>query len=143
MLASRWQARITNGLSLTCWACSEAFWFSWPFPPHCRVISLFENVASPSDSLTTPLPSYPRPPAPQPAKAGRPCSSNSKESACDAGDHSSIHGSGRSSGERNGNPLQYSCLENSIDRSLAGYSSWCHRESDMTELLTHTASQSS
>ena len=44
------------------------------------------------------------------------CSSNGKESACDAGDHSSIPESGRSSGEGNGNPLQYSCLENSMGR---------------------------
>ena len=39
-----------------------------------------------------------------------------KESACNAGDPGSIPGSGRSLGERNGNPLQYSCLENSMDR---------------------------
>ena len=45
-----------------------------------------------------------------------PCSSDSKESACNVGDLGSIPGSGRSSGERNGNPLQYSCLENSMDR---------------------------
>ena len=32
------------------------------------------------------------------------------------GDLDSIHGSGRSSGEGNGNPLQYSCLEDSMDR---------------------------
>ena len=42
--------------------------------------------------------------------------SDGKESACNAGDQSLILGSGRSSGEENGNPLQYSCLENSIDR---------------------------
>ena len=42
--------------------------------------------------------------------------SNSKESACDAGDQGSIPGLGSSSGEGNGNPLQYSCLENSMDR---------------------------
>ena len=47
---------------------------------------------------------------------GLPCSSNRKESACNAGNQSSVPGSGRSSGERNGNPLQYSCLENSMDR---------------------------
>ena len=41
--------------------------------------------------------------------------SDSKESACDAGDPSLILGSGRSLGEGNGNPLQYSCLENSMD----------------------------
>ena len=38
------------------------------------------------------------------------------ESACSAGDPGSILGSGRSSGEGNGNPLQYSCLENPMDR---------------------------
>ena len=40
----------------------------------------------------------------------------SKESTCNAGDLGSIPGSGRSSGEGNGYPLQYSCLENSMDR---------------------------
>ena len=40
----------------------------------------------------------------------------SKESSCSAGDPDSIPGSGRSPGEGNGNPLQYSCLENSMDR---------------------------
>ncbi|CAI9165494.1 unnamed protein product [Rangifer tarandus platyrhynchus] len=48
-----------------------------------------------------------------------------KESACNAGDPGSIPGSGRSSGEGNGSPLQYSGLENPHgQRSLAGYSSW-------------------
>ena len=47
---------------------------------------------------------------------GLPCSSNGKDSACDSGDQGSIPESGRSSGEGNGNPLQYSCLENSMDR---------------------------
>ena len=42
--------------------------------------------------------------------------SDSKESACDAGDQSSIPGSGRSPGEGKGNPLQYNCLENPMDR---------------------------
>ena len=42
--------------------------------------------------------------------------SDSKESTCNAGDVGSIPGSGRSPGERNGNPLQYSYLENSINR---------------------------
>ena len=40
--------------------------------------------------------------------------SDKKESACNAGDLGSIPGSGRSPGEGNGNPLQYSCLENSM-----------------------------
>ena len=42
--------------------------------------------------------------------------SGGKESACNAGDLDSIPGSGRSPGDRNGNPLQYSCLENAMDR---------------------------
>ena len=45
-----------------------------------------------------------------------PCSSDGKESACNAGDLGSIPGLGRSSGEGTGNPLQYSCLENPTDR---------------------------
>ena len=39
-----------------------------------------------------------------------------KELACNAGDLGSIPGSGRSAGEGNANPLQYACLENSMDR---------------------------
>ena len=42
--------------------------------------------------------------------------SDSKASACNAGDPCLIPGSGRSPGEGNGNPLQYFCLENSMDR---------------------------
>ena len=45
-----------------------------------------------------------------------PGGSDSKESACNAGDLGSIPGSGRSPGEGNGNPLQYSCLENPMGR---------------------------
>ena len=41
---------------------------------------------------------------------------DSKESVCDAGDLGLIPGLGRSPGEGNGYPLQYSCLENSMDR---------------------------
>ena len=41
---------------------------------------------------------------------------DSKESACNVGDLGSIPGLGRSSGEGYGNPLQYSCLENLMDR---------------------------
>ena len=44
------------------------------------------------------------------------CLSDSKESACNAGDLGLIPEWGRSSVEGNGNPLQYSCLENSMDR---------------------------
>ena len=45
-----------------------------------------------------------------------PCGSDSKESVRCAGDLGSIPGLGRSPGERNGNPLQYSCLGNPMDR---------------------------
>jgi len=47
---------------------------------------------------------------------GFPGGSDGKESACSAGNLGSIPGLGRSPGEENGNPLQYSCLENSMDR---------------------------
>ena len=46
---------------------------------------------------------------------GFPGGSYGKESACNAGDLGSIPGSERAPGERNGNPLQYFCLENSTD----------------------------
>ena len=49
---------------------------------------------------------------------GFPGGSDSTESACSAGDLSSIPGSGRSPGEWNGNPLQYSCLGNPMDRGV-------------------------
>ena len=45
-----------------------------------------------------------------------PCSSVGKESACSAGHLGSIPGLGRSPGEGNGNPFQYPCLENLMDR---------------------------
>ena len=47
---------------------------------------------------------------------GFPGGSDGKESACNAADLGSIPGSGRSPGEWNGNPLQYFCLGNSMDR---------------------------
>ena len=45
-----------------------------------------------------------------------PCSSNSEENACNSWDQGPVSGSGRSSGEGNGNQFQYSCQENLIDR---------------------------
>ena len=53
-----------------------------------------------------------------------------QEIACNAGDPGSIPGWGRSPGEGNGNPLQYSCLENPMDRGA-----WWATESDTTERL--------
>ena len=49
-------------------------------------------------------------------------SSDGKASAYNLGDLGSIPGLGRSPGYGNSNPLQYSCLENFIERSLVGYS---------------------
>ena len=59
---------------------------------------------------------------------GFPGGSDGKESACKAGDLGSILGSGISPGEGNGNPLQYSCLENPLNRGT-----WGCKEADTTE----------
>ena len=67
---------------------------------------------------------------------GFPGGSAGKESTCSVGNLGLIPGLGRSPGEGNGNPLQYSCLENPKDRgSLVGYSPRGHKESDTTERL--------
>ena len=60
---------------------------------------------------------------------GFPSGSDGKESAFNKGDLGLIPGSGRSPRERNGNPLQYGCLENSMDRGAcwATFSPWGHR----------------
>ena len=47
-----------------------------------------------------------------------PGDSGGKESTCNTGDPDSISGSGRSHGEGNGNPFQYSCLDNPMDRGV-------------------------
>ena len=65
-------------------------------------------------------------------------SSDGKESLCNSGDPGSIPGSGRFPGEGNGNPLQYSCLENPMDRGAW----WAtvhggRKELDRTKRLTH------
>ena len=69
---------------------------------------------------------------------GFPCSSVSEESACSAGDPGSIPGLGRSSGEGNGNPLQYPCLENLMDRGTCWAAVHGVAESGTTERLTLT-----
>ena len=114
---------------------------------------------------------------------GFPGSSACKESACNAGDPSSIPGLGRSPREGlgyplqdswaslvaqmvknppsmretwvwslgwkdpledRGNPLQYSCLNNSHgQRSLVGYSPWGHKESNTTEMTNHSTAHDS
>ena len=59
-----------------------------------------------------------------------PCGSDGKESACNAEDPGLIPRSGRSPRERNGYPLQYSCLGNSMDRGMS-----------FTFMFTHSISQ--
>ena len=69
---------------------------------------------------------------------GFPGSSDSKESTCNTGDLGSMPGLGRSPGGGDGNPLQYSCLENPHgQRSLVGYSPEGLQELDMTEVTYH------
>ena len=63
---------------------------------------------------------------------------NPPASAGDTRDVGLIPGSRRSPGEGNGNPLQYSCLEDSHgQRSLVGYSLWGRKELDTTEVTWH------
>ena len=81
---------------------------------------------------------------------GLPCGSDSKASACNAGDPGLIPGSGRSPGEGNGNLLQYSCLENSMDwgawcaavhgvpKNRTQLSNWTETETEATNTNTHT-----
>ena len=74
---------------------------------------------------------------PTPVFLGFPGGSDGKESDCNAGDLGLIPGSGRSPGGGHDNSLQYSRLENPHgQRSLAGYSPWGCKESDMTEHLS-------
>ena len=54
-----------------------------------------------------------------------PGGSDGKESACNVGDLGSIPGSGRPHGEKNGNPLQYSCLEDPMDQGTVHGVSKC------------------
>ena len=68
-----------------------------------------------------------------------PCGSDSEESACNVGDLGSIPGPGRSPGEGNGYPLQYSGLGNPIEREAWRTTiSRGRKESDTIEWLTHT-----
>ena len=65
--------------------------------------------------------------------------SGGKESACNAGDPDLIPGLGRSPGEGNGNPLQYSCLENPMDRGAWWTAAHCVAKSQTQMLLSaHT-----
>ena len=57
-----------------------------------------------------------------------------KNPPANAGDAGSFPGLERFPGGGRGNPLQYSCLENPLERSLIDYRPWGHKESDMTEV---------
>ena len=67
---------------------------------------------------------------------GFPGGSVCKEATCNAGNVDSILGLGTSPGEESGNPSQYSCLGNPMDRGAWWASSWSLKESDMTEGLS-------
>ena len=69
---------------------------------------------------------------------GFPGSSDGEESACNAGDLGSIPGLGRSPGEGSAYILQYSCLENSMDKGACWATVHEVPELDPTERLTHT-----
>ena len=71
-------------------------------------------------------------------KLGFPGAVDGKESTCNAGDLGVIPVSGRSPGEGNGYPLQYSCLENSMDRWAWEATVHGVTELDVTEQRTHT-----
>ena len=81
------------------------------FPPLWPFLSSLSQALSPLLPLLVPL-GWP----PLLFWVGFPGGSDSNESACNAGDPGSIPGSGRSPGGGHGNPLQYSCLENPMDR---------------------------
>ena len=76
------------------------------------------------------------------SQMGFPGGSDGKESACDVGDPHLIPGSGRFSGDRHGNPLQYTCLENFMDReawwaTVHGVSkSWTRLSNERTHQIT-------
>ena len=96
-----------------------------------------------------------RPPASLALRNSFPGGSDGKESACNAGDQGSIPVLGRSPGEGNGYPLQYSCLENPMDRGAlqgavgeGGYSprvtgSRTQLSTERTVALEHTSPQHS
>ena len=68
-----------------------------------------------------------------------PGGSEVKASASNVGDPGSIPGLGRSPGEGNGNPLQYSCLGNPMDRGAWWATVQSRKESDTTEQLHFTS----
>ena len=124
-----WEEKSETQSSSSCWQSANT-------PPRAHTV--------PSVSFHTLLPScflecwvFIQPPF---YLKGLPCGSNGKEAACNAGGLGLIPGLGKSSGERNGYQLHYSCLENSIDRGVCGLQSMelqrvRHDWSDLTGTL--------
>ena len=94
---------------------------------HRAKIKVSAGLGSPwrlrGESISIPFPGFSR-------------GSDGKESACRAGDLDLIPRWGRLPGKGNGNPLQYSCLGNPMDRG-DWWGPWGHKELDMTKQLTH------
>ena len=89
---------------------SQEYWSGFPFPSPGDLLDPGIEPRSPTLQAEA-LPSEP-PGATKESLVAK----TVKPFACNAGDLASIPGWGRSPGEGNGNPLQYSCLENSMDR---------------------------
>ena len=95
--------------------CKLDQWFSPKVFFSCLLAVKYISPCFCSASLETKHPMLPHSPSFQDFPDG----SDGKESACNAGDPGSIPGLGRFPGEGNGNPLQYSCLENSMNEATA------------------------
>ena len=97
---------------------------TWCSPWGCKELPVTERLSTTKHSTA------------QNITWGFPGGSDDIEPACNAGDPSSIPGSGRCFRERKGYPLQHSCLEiPNGQRSLMGFSPWGCKESDTTEQL--------
>ena len=92
----------------------------WGFPDSSVGKRLFQQCRRPWFDSWVRKTHWKRDRLPTPVLLGSPCGSAGKESACNMGDLGSIPGLGRSPGEGNGYPLQYSGLENSTDYIVHG-----------------------
>ena len=92
----------------------------WGFPDSSVGKRLFQQCRRPWFDSWVRKTHWKRDRLPTPVLLGFPCGSAGKESACNMGDLGSIPGLGRSPGEGNGYPLQYSGLENSTDYIVHG-----------------------
>ena len=94
---------------------------------HAAVHGVAKSWLQLSDRMTTTIKDF---------RLDQNSSSDSKASACKVGDLGLIPGLGRYPGEGTGNPLQYSCLENSMDRGTWQTTVHGVTESDTTKQLT-------